>query len=59
MVDKERMLIDSTGLLAPNLTQPKDLKAWIEWDGDYDSLPRLKTRLWTAKSLGVESANEL
>merc|ERR1711973_912426 len=56
---KERMLLNSTGLDGPNLFNFKSLEAWLEWDGDLDGMPRLKTKLWTVGNLEIESIDEL
>jgi len=44
--EKSVMLLDSTGLEAPNFSNRKQLKEWLEWDGDFDSMQRLTSKFW-------------
>ncbi|CAG5097330.1 Oidioi.mRNA.OKI2018_I69.XSR.g15028.t1.cds [Oikopleura dioica] len=59
LVLKERQLIDSSGLEGPNLFNFKSLEEWLEWDGEFDSMPRLKTKKWTTQALDINSSVEL
>jgi len=51
--EKEFNLLESTGLEAPNFTNSKHLENWLEWDGEFDSMLKLKTKLWTNKRLQI------
>merc|ERR1712227_425519 len=51
--EKEFNLLESTGLEAPNFTNSKHLDNWLEWDGEFDSMLKLKTKLWTNKRLQI------
>ena len=35
------MLLNSTGLEAPNFSNLRQLNAWLEWDGDFDSMQKV------------------
>jgi len=51
--EKEFNLLESTGLEAPNFTNSKHLETWLQWDGEFDSMLKLKTKLWTNKRLQI------
>ena len=38
--EKEFMLLNSTGLEAPNFNNAIALQEWIDWDGDFDSMQK-------------------
>ena len=38
--ERELMLLNSTGLEAPNFHNAQALQHWIQWDGEFDSMQK-------------------
>ncbi|KAL5505932.1 hypothetical protein EMCRGX_G007479 [Ephydatia muelleri] len=46
---RERQLFESSGIEAPDLTTPKFMKEFMEWNGEENLLPRLHYRRFKSK----------